>query len=373
MREGLQKQGENGRDRLIYLFDLGLALHQAGDYGESIKIFREADRLAEIKDYTSLAEEGATLLVSENIKDYKGEDFENVLISTYLAMNYAALGDLEGALVEARRVNRKLYMMVSEGKRKYKQNAFARYLSGILYETERNWNDAYVDYKQTRELIPDFPGLGRDLWRLAKLTKNAEDQARWQKEYSLTETDREEAMRIAPKRGRMELGEIVILYQNGISPIKQPNPSFRQVPKFFPRSNPVPRASVEMDARPVGPTAMLHDIEQTAVENLDEKYAGLIAKKIAGVVAKEVIAHQVEEQSKSPLLGLLTRAALYASDQADLRSWNLLPKDLQMIRVPASPGAHTIRVLPEGASPLPEKTVQVEAGQRVFLSFRYTP
>src|SRR4051812_46821822 len=80
LRKGLASQGESGRDRLLYLLDLGLALHSAGKYEESNKLFLEADKLAEIKDYTSLAAEATTLLVSENTKDYKGEDFEKVLI-----------------------------------------------------------------------------------------------------------------------------------------------------------------------------------------------------------------------------------------------------------------------------------------------------
>jgi hypothetical protein len=115
LKEGLAKDGDEGRDSLLYYLDIGLALHSAGKYEESNKYFLRADKLAEIKDYTSLSKEAATLLVSENIQDYKAEDFENVLINTYLSMNYALMGNHEDALVEARRVNQKLYMMVREG------------------------------------------------------------------------------------------------------------------------------------------------------------------------------------------------------------------------------------------------------------------
>ncbi len=159
LEKGLKEYGQ-GRDELLYLLDIGLSLHSAGKYDESNKVLLKADKIAEIKDYTSLTEEGATLLTSENIKDYKGEDFEKVLINTYLAMNFALMGDFENSLVEARRVNHKLHLMITEGQRKYKQNAFARYLSAILYEAEHNFNDAYVDYKNTWKLVPDYPGSG---------------------------------------------------------------------------------------------------------------------------------------------------------------------------------------------------------------------
>jgi hypothetical protein len=169
------------------------------------------------------------------------------------------------------------------------------------------------------------------------------------------------------------MGEIIVLYENGISPIKRPNPHFRSLPKFYPRPNPVPFAQVYVNSQLEGNTAVLHDIEATAIENLDEKYGGMIAKKIGGVVAKEAVAYGIEKETKSPLLGALARIGMYASDQADVRSWNLLPRDLQLLRIPAAPGTYTVSVDPAGVPPLPPKTIQVGPGQKVFVDFRYTP
>jgi hypothetical protein len=370
LEEGLQKQGDDGRDSLLYVLDVGLALHSAGKYEESNKYLLKANDLAVIKDYTSLSKEAGTLLVSDNIKDYKVEDFENVLINTYLAMNYAMMGNREDALVEARRTNQKLYMMVSEGKRKYKQNAFVRYISAILYESDGDYDDAYVDYKNTYDLVPNFPGLGRDLWRLAVLNENDDDAQKWNQTFHLTKADHDIAMVAGPKSGR---GEIIVLYENGISPIKKPNPQFKEVPKFYPRYNPVYNADVVVNGNVMGTTATLENIEATAIENLDEKYGGLVAKKVAGLVAKGAVGYGVAKLTNSPLLGFLTSEVLVAADQADVRSWNLLPKDLQVLRIPVAPGTYTVRVLPKGGAPSGEKTIQVTPGQRVFVNFRYMP
>src|SRR5262249_31158901 len=111
---------EDSLDQLLYLFDRATALHEAGDYEESIKDFALADKLAEIKDYTSISREAATLVTNDKIIQYKGEDFENFLISQYLALNYLYLHKYEDALVECRRVNHKLHLMIEQGKRKYK-------------------------------------------------------------------------------------------------------------------------------------------------------------------------------------------------------------------------------------------------------------
>jgi len=370
LRKGLEHQGDEGRDVLLYLMDLGLALHAAGDYRESNKVFLAADKMAEIKDYTSLAAEGATLLTSENLKSYKAEDFENVLINTYLAMNYALIGDHENALVEARLVNRKLYLMTTEGQRQYKQNAFARYLSAAIYEADRNYNDAYVDYKKAWELAPSFPWIGRDLWRMAYVLRMPDQMERWDRTFSLSQTDHGLALQALPKSGK---GEIIVLYENGISPVKVPNPEFRELPIFSPRYNPVSHAQVEVDGAWVADTAVLHDVEATAIENLKEKYAGLIAKRLAGIVAKEVVSDQIARQTKSEVAGALAKLIFYASSQADLRSWNLLPRDLQVARILVDPGVKRVVLRPVRSGTLREKTVQVEAGRKVFVNFRYMP
>jgi hypothetical protein len=368
LKQGLKSQGESGRDLLLYLLDVGLSLHSAGHYEESVQVFLRADRIAEIKDYTSLAAETATLLTSENLKDYKGEDFENVLISAYLSMNYALMGKNEDALVEARRVNHKLELMVTQGKRKYKQSAFARYLSAILYEADRDYNNAYVDYKNTHDLDAHVPGLGSDLWRCALQLRMPDEMEHWDQEYHLTKEDHSDASTLGPRSSK---AEIIVLYENGISPIKRPNPVFAHLPKFYPRHNPVSQASIEVNGKIVGTPFTLENIEATAIANLEEKYGALIAKKVAGVVAKESLSYAIGRES--PILGMLTRFALYASDQADLRSWNLLPKDLQLLRIVVDPGTYRVRARPSGTTPLPEKVIQVGPGKKAFVNFRYMP
>jgi uncharacterized protein len=381
LQAGLDKQGgESSRDGLLYMLDLGLSLHSAGHYDESNKIFARTDKLAEIKDYTSISKEAATLLVSENIQDYKAEEFENVLISTYLSMNYALEGNVEDALVEARRVNQKLYMMVSEGKRKYQQSAFARYLSAILYESEGDWNDAYVDYKNTLQLAPGYPGLGRDLWRMALANENEEDMLKWDSQFQLTAEDHASARKLLSHKepGKAE-GEIVILYENGISPVKRPNPQFNSVPKFYARFNPVSYARVlirpasTQEYHSAGATARLDDVQAMAIENLNEKYGAIVAKKIGGMVAKGAVGYGVAKLTNSPLLGELAGLVLYKADTADTRSWNLLPQSLQILRIPVEPGTYDVDVNPVGGRSLPVKTIQVGPGKKVFVDFRYSP
>ena len=120
-------------DRLLYLLDLGLAYHAAGRYNEAIETFLKADQLAEIIDYTSLSQEIGSFVANDNLKRYRGENFEKVLINVYLAMDYSLSGHWDDALVECRRVNQKLDRMIREGGLPYERNGFAKYLSAVLF------------------------------------------------------------------------------------------------------------------------------------------------------------------------------------------------------------------------------------------------
>ncbi|MBS1961046.1 MAG: hypothetical protein JST04_02435 [Bdellovibrionales bacterium] len=376
-QKGFEKETLEGKDGLLYLLDLGLSLHTAGKYDESIKYFRLADQAVEIKDYTSLSTEASTLLVSDTVKQYKGEDFENVLISAYLAMDYAMIGKREDAIVEAKRVNRKLYLMTTEGKRNYKQNAFARYLSGTLYEADRNWNDANVDYKLVADLLPDWSGIGRDLWAMAWKLKNRDDLARLEEKYKITDKEKAELKRrVSPERP----GEIVVIFQNGISPKKVPEPNFPSVPKFEPRYNPVTGGEAIVTNAASGAevgrekTSKLMDVEAVAIQNLKEKWGGILAKKIGGVVAKHAIGAVIDSKTNNSGIGALLAYAMYAADQADTRSWNLLPKDLEVARIPVTEGTYSVRIQPIGIpGALPPKTVQIKNGEKIFVNFRYMP
>ena len=145
------------------------------------------------------------------------------------------------------------------------------------------------------------------------------------------------------------------------------------IPEFYPRTNPVQTATVKVDQTAVGEPEILDNIETTAIANLKEKYAGIIAKKVAGAAVKLVVANQVAQRMNSPILGDLTRILLFSADKADLRSWNLLPHDLQILRVAVDPGPHTVYVSPVNGGHTMEKTVHVDAGKKIFVNFRYIP
>lgn len=357
-----QKPSSN---QLLFKLDLGMSLFADRKYKEATKVFLEAEKLAEIKDYTSLSEEVGALATSDNVRGYKGEDFEKVLINVYLALAFAANGEIEEAQVEARKINLILYRMIHEGKRKYQESPFARYLSGMLWEMTKDYNSAYVDYKKTFELAPEFPGIGSDLLGQARRLNISEDILKWQTKFPGIQA------RLIDKTK----GELVVIFEAGLSPVKQPRGQDSNLPRFTPRYSDVAFAKIKANGRHVGSTEKVLDIERLSIDYLEDRIGRMTAAKIGGLAVKGAAAYGLAKATKNDDLGLLAFVVLAAVDQADLRSWQTLPRDLQLLRVPLDPGEYSIEVEVAGQS---AKTLEVrpvgqyhiKAGSKTFVVVR---
>jgi hypothetical protein len=357
----------NDNDQLLYLMDLGLVQHEAGRYADAIKTFLRADQLAEIKDYTSLTLEAASIMLSDEVKGYKGEDFEKILIDVYLAIDYTMLHNSDDALVQCRIVNHKLDMMISLGQLPYERNRFAKYLSASLFESKGELNDSLVDYRQLQEWAGNLPYLGAPLLRLTTEMADPERFAEFRKDYPDVNNY---------KLGK-DQGEVILLLEQGKAPIKKPSPQFRLLPKFFKRFYNSDYVFLR-DAGGAGEARSytFYDIEATAIRDLDHKTGTIVAKKLAGYALKEAAAYGVAKATHSELAGALTSIMLHATDKADLRSWTTLPAHLQIARLTLPAGRHNLvlDMVNHYASRSPGvKTfegVEVKPGKIVFFNYR---
>lgn len=357
-----EKAFADSDDQVVYLFEYGTAEQIAGNYDESNKAFLKAEDLTEIKDYHSISRITGSLLLNEGMVQYKGDDFEKVLINGFLAVNYLMKNELDEALVECRKLNDKLYKYRFEGKRNYQQNPFAFYLSALMWEASRNWDSAYIDFKKTYELNPNLEYLKEDLIRAAIAARRDDELAEWKKKFP----------GVKPANLR-DNGEVVLIYQQGWGPVKRPNPNFARVPKLYPTYSQTVKAQLEVVGDEKEITQRVVDVTDVAIKQLDEQYAGLIAKRVGGIAAKAVVADQIRQ--KNQLLGDLAWIASNIADQADLRQWSSLPSSIQVAKIRVKPGKYKIRVtgLSDSGSPTGESMeteVQVAAKKKVFLNWR---
>ena len=372
---------KEGDDQLVYLLDYAIALQQDGKYQESSKVLNRAERIADILDYTSLSKETASLILSEEMVQYKGDDYEKIMINAVNAINYLMVGDLETALVQVRRLNNKLYLYKTEAKRDYEQNPFAYYLGAVIWEADRKYDEAYIFYKKAYELIPDFPLLQEDLIRGAMKAQRPEEVARWRKLWPQTP--------ISPVWSDSTMGELVVIYQQGWGPRKRPRPENHRFPQLVPTRSQTQSAEFQIVRDEVAtPTAQaaklklpastlqvspptlsvsarrLFSVQEVAIKTLESQYAALIAKRVAGIATKAVVSDQIRQ--KNELLGQLAWIALSLTDRADLRQWSTLPESFQIARVYLKPGTYT--VTGRGLSGSGEATGEDMASQKVVIA-----
>ena len=138
----------------------------AGKLKESNQVFMQADRLAELIDYQSVSRIAGSLAFNEEMVQYKGDTFEKIFINAYLAMNFLQMGQLDDALVEARRINEKYLKYRADEKQAFELNSFSKYLSAVIWEASRSYDDAYIAYAEAYKIDPTISTIrGRQIDR----------------------------------------------------------------------------------------------------------------------------------------------------------------------------------------------------------------
>lgn len=361
-----KKANQEGNDQLIYVLDYATALQAAGRFKDSNKAFAEADDISAVKDYHSISRITGSFLLSEEMVQYKGEDYEKVLINAFSAINYLMMDNLDDALVETRRLNEKLYKYKFEAKRNYEQNVFAIYLGAIIWEANNSWDDAYISYKQAYDLAPNYEPLHEDLIRAAYRDQRPEEVARWRKKFPDIKVD--------SKWKDPGSGELVLIYQQGWGPRKGPRPESPRFPKLY--HVPTITQTAKLEVADVGSvnTQEIYSVEAVAIKTLEDAYGELVARRVGGIVAKAVVADQIRQ--KNELLGNIAWIAMNAADRADLRQWSTLPETFQLARMRLKAGKYKIKVTGLTAAGTPsgeamqEREIEIKPGKKIFVNWR---
>lgn len=334
---------EESRDQLVYLLDYATALQVAGHYEESARAFLKAEELADQLDYHSVTKVATSLVLSEEMVQYKGEDFEKVLINTMNAMNYLALGRLDDALVEARRVNEKLTKLRIDGRPEYVQSPLALYLSAMIWESDKKFDDAYIAYHDAYKAAPEYQPLREDLIRSAIRARRTEDLAKWKKQFP--------EVQIKPEWKDPKYGEIVAINMSGWSARKKPRPENFRIPYFVSVTRGFPDWGFTA-SRLLGDSTKkemygahgvpIYSVDAAAIKAFEADYARLVASRVAGVATKAVVADQLRQQDKA--LGQIAWLIMNLSDRADLRQWSTLPYGFSIARVMVRKGEYRVQL-----------------------------
>ncbi len=427
-----QTKDEYGaKGRLLYGMDRGLVLQVAGEYQQSSAVLEQAEEDVERLYTRSIRTETAAFLTNDNMLPYEGDAYEHVMINVVKALNYAVQGQIQEALVEVRRIDHRLNVLGDRVKDldKYRNDGFARYLSGILYEAAGDLNNAFIAYRNAYEAYRTMKGWSRmspppslqaDLLRTAEaLGLNTELE-------SYRQTFPDVAWSPISSSSGEALAHVVMISYNGRAPRKEDmfldlpisldaaqlvllnrgvfqGPYQRDrvadsllyglngrvvrvaLPRLVPQKTRVAFEDLTLtDAQGRSFSARserAQNVTALAEKGLSERMPGMATKAVARAATKFAIAEGVSFGARravgkdaAPWVGLLVelfaKGIAVASEEADKRSWQTLPDEIHVARAWVPAGQYQVSVRPSGQGMSITKdgqSVPLAAGQTLFI------
>ena len=377
------KKEAEGRNKFLWQVNSGYVASMQANYEQSNTAFNQADFIAE--DYRrNLGAEALALVSNPMMKPYKPEDFEAVMVNCFKAFNYLQLNDLENAMVEAKRINIRLNALNDKypnNKNRYRNDAFAHVLMGLIYDANGDYNNAFIAYRNALETyetdyISQFnvavpEQLKRDLLRTAYKTGFNKELREYEKKFS---------MKYEPTKDQANL---VFFWLNGFGPVKAEwSINFTLVPgqggmvtfaneemglnfPFYVGNNPensslsnlrflrvafpkyIERQAVFNLASIVSngnnyPLCKAEDINQIAFKTLHDRMLREMANSLLRLAMKKSIEMVASNENKG--LGAVVSIANALTEKADTRNWQTLPYSISYTRVPLNEGENKIKL-----------------------------
>lgn len=374
------------RNRVLYLMERGTILFLDEQYRTAARDWRKASEISEQLYTVSLSSAATSLAVNDSFSDYEGELHEKVLLPIFSALAYLADGDIGAARIETRRTDELMTALENAGsdRPEYARDSFAHLVSGLVYETLKEWDSALIEYRRglhnlKSSRVASDASISADLFakplcRIAKLRKRDD---------LLKEVKRlaDNPVHCPEPEDWMRKAEIVVFYENGRSPIKVARdivlPVQGQVVRIsypsYERSYYSSRgATISVNSSQAGRTELAQNIGLLAQKALDARRAKDLIKMTARIIAKDQAA-RATGRALGPLAGLAASIVGAVTETADTRGWTSLPNEIQVLRVWVDPPKQgrdvLVRIDPDAGKPL-VREFKVRESQKLFIRHR---
>ncbi|QTE21998.1 COG3014 family protein [Polaribacter cellanae] len=416
-KEALLKINENKflkkkKNLLLYYFEKGKVAYLDNDYELSNTFLNKADNFI-LENKRDVGGKILGTLLNPEQETYLGEDFEKVAIHYYKALNYTFLRKYDEALVEARKINLQLQSInenyPDDKKNRYSTDAFALSLQGMLYESSKNINDAFISYRNAVDLYlknkghffgVDIPNqLKEDLLRTAKHLGFTNEFLRYKK-----------LLNFNYKEKNTTNGEVIIFWENGLVPFKDENnfaftilpgketgvatiynkelnltlpipisnkknkeSKFSDIsifnvafPKYIARKPYYTGALIKKDSTETYNFQLAENYEEIAFKTLKDRTLREIGKVALRLAVKKTSEHLVRDKNED--LGALLGIFNSITEGADTRNWQSLPQKIYYTRIPLKKGKNTftLELLKNGNVASEEKIEVMGTGNIVF-------
>lgn len=403
----------SGKREFLYYVNNGLVLSMMGRYAESNEYLEKAYLFGE--DYQkNYLNEAASYLTNPTVTTYRGEDHEHLMLLYYKALNYLKVNKTEEALIECRRLNIRLQQLSDRYKNenKFQRDAFVHVLMGVIYEKDKDYNNAFIAYRNALEVYeedyqPLFgisapQQLETDLLRTSWLSGLKDEFLYYKGKFNRQEYQFEKS----------EGAELIFFWHNGLSPVKTEwsmtfavdrrgdmvyfynqelgitfpfslqgyderdknslnglqffrvaLPRYIERPVYFQQAELVTGELTQ-------PIYLWEDVNKIAFKSLQQRMNLELSKALLRVALKKALEHQVKQEDKTlgSVLGLIN----VITEKADTRNWQTLPHSIHYTRLPLQTGINqvTLRLKGLGNEIQEHKfTYQAQPGQMLFHTF----
>src|SRR3954467_4478890 len=389
----LEANNKDNKD-LLYYFELGMLERMRARYDESQKAWTAAQQRIELRQSAAdLVRSASSYVVSDKLRAYEPHDYEKVMLTTYMALNYLAMGRFEDARIAIRQTHeleaqialareKQLAEVEAEARKRgakssFKelngypvetidnpevnalrngyQSALSHYLAGFVYEALDEASLAAPGYRLANELQPGKPALEEAL-------RGLDNRVR------------------APSDG---MTEVLFIVSAGTAPAlgaqlcRLPVPVNDRliiIPFSFPLLVPGPFDDTAM-ALTVGgaqrlPLTRITSIDLMARRSLQDDMRGIMLRATVRATAAAMLQYQAQRNSAkeagaAAAIGAFALTSFLQS--ADDRTWRTLPGEVSIARVRLPPGVHEVSVQTHTG----EQTARVEiAGRYAVIDFR---
>ena len=423
-----QMYGNNSR--FLYYMDIGVLYHFAEEYDSSTVYLLKASDIFNELFARSITNEAAAIMVNDNVRPYRSKPYELVMLHQILALNFLTVGKLEDALVETRKVQ----LFFDEWKRKnrseskYDSDAMFHYLSSIAYDAANETSDAMISLFHAVKTFQDGPvplpaSIGDQAYYLFELNDRNDDNSLLglspkvpRNQITGIENNSSEIIVIG-YAGRGPVFEeeswwgtwvkdgVLVVHHNAPDGSKQtitmpapglPPAELRKAEKghstksgttfhikfALPAIRTVPSSTKGFSVTCSGfsrpfESVVINDLDKQAEKYMEDARSRILARTVVRVVLRTIAAQKAKEQLQTGntatnlLLNIGTDILAGQLEKADTRSCFLLPKTVQMARIPVPPGKYSISVNAKSASGvLTTKTfndLSIAAHEKKFL------
>jgi len=425
------------KSEVLYRMDRGMTLHLAGRYEESTAVLDKAEQEVEDLYTRRISTQAKAFLYNDTELPFEGAPYEQVMLNVLKALNYAVSGNLQDALVEARRVDHHLNVLadrVGDKPDAYKDDGFARYLSGVLYEAAGELNDAFIAYRKAFDAYlaahawsrtPTPPMLRTDLLRITDALHLTDEHAQYRQAFADTPWQ--------TPADPQQLAQVVVVTYDGSAPRKEDqfldlpisldalrlvlvtkqlegfNSNSREaralesavyglngrvvrvaLPRLVPGRTAVALEQVSLggaDKAYGTHTELVQDMSALAAKQYSDQFNSVAVKSVARAAVKFAAAESFAHGARAAagrdgagqliglLVGSLAKAMAISTEEADKRIWQTLPDEIRIARLWVPPGSYELRIRPLGKSggPIGRETVRsitLRGGETKFFTER---